>query len=927
MMARSAALVLATIAAVAPAQAARYELGLRVRAFESAFEAVVADPAARERVREPLAAAVRSFFGVQLDEVARHVDTARLQLATGHTPDPAAVWAASLTLRPSRRLLDSQAPSLGFELFATYDAEVPQPASARLAVTLVDDREAPLGPGLDVAVTELPFRAELPLLGTRPGDHRLRIELFDGERQLLRTEQVLSFARRLDGRIATLAKVAQQPPTDSQAATARGLARLLRSLARGGTAETDVEAARHLREVEALAAGESTPFGAGTPGDFRLWLRTDAGIVATRVMVPPPATALAPGAKLPVVIARHGAGGSENLFFDAYGAGKIVRLCRERGWLLVAPRADLGRGASASAIVAALAAIYPIDRGRVFAVGHSMGAATLMGEASAEPASFRAIALLGGGGGSVTPSAALAKLPIFLAPGEHDFARPNAARLRDELRSAGVADLVYREYEATEHFGVVQVALADAFAFFDRVATATPPRRRPNVLVILSDDQGFADIGYHNPNVWSPNLDALAAGGVRFAQHYVQPQCTPTRVALMTGRYPSRFGGAAMQASNQPAFPLGTPTLASLFDAAGYDTFLVGKWHLGSSAEHGPNHFGFDSSYGALAGAVGAYDHRYRSGRFEFTWHRDGVVIEGGENGTHTTDLLAREAIRIIERDDDDPFLLYLPFTAVHTPLDERGSQTDRPTRLDPDDPSRWLGEDENPWFHDPDGRIQRERDPEKRLLLAAVHHLDHAVGEIVAALDRSGKRSDTLILFSSDNGPQGSWPGNAYPDDLRLTDFNQPLPMRGKKLDVYEGGIHVPGFANWPGRIEPGVRDDPTHIVDWFPTLAALIGQTPEPAIEWDGVDLGPLLFAGQRLPERELYWTWNPRIDRWALRRGDWKIVRYGREPAVAASDWQLYALADDPREQHDVGDRHPEVREALHRRFLAQRARDRQ
>lgn len=469
-------------------------------------------------------------------------------------------------------------------------------------------------------------------------------------------------------------------------------------------------------------------------------------------------------------------------------------------------------------------------------------------------------------------------------------------------------------------------ALAAPAASLVRAGDA-PAGKKPNVIVILSDDQGWADIGYNNPKVYSPHLDRLAAGGATFTRHYVMPQCTSTRVALMTGRYPGRFGPQAQQANNAPAFPLGTPTLASLFKEAGYETFLCGKWHLGSTPEHGPRKFGFDHSYGSLAGAVGMYDHRYSKGPYEQTWHRDDRLVGGAENGVHATDLVAREAVRIIEAPRDRPFFLYLAFHAVHTPLDERGPFTDQPTRPDPDRPGRWRNEDRIPWFNDPAGLIQQEPDPEKRLLLAAVHHLDHAVGEVVAALERSGQRERTLILFSSDNGPQGSWGGNAYPDDLKLTDFNQPLPVRGKKCDVWEGGIHVPGFAHWPGRIAPGKIADPVHIVDWFPTLAGVIGAAPAAPAPRDGRDLGDLLFAqGATTGPRELYWTWNQRTNRWALRHGDWKIVKYGADEPRAPGAWQLFNLRDDPREQTNVAARHADLVADLHRRFLAQRAKDR-
>ena len=449
------------------------------------------------------------------------------------------------------------------------------------------------------------------------------------------------------------------------------------------------------------------------------------------------------------------------------------------------------------------------------------------------------------------------------------------------------------------------------------------------MLVIVTDDQGWGDIGYHNPAVYSPNLDALARSGARFTQHYVMPQCTPTRVAVMTGRYPSRFGPQAQQANNAPAFPLGTPTLGTLMKSAGYETHLVGKWHLGTSTDHGPTKFGFDHSYGSLAGAVGMYDHRYRKGKFAENWHRDDVIIPGWENGTHATDLTAREAVRVIEQEREAPFFLYLAFHAVHTPLDERGRFVDRPTQLDPERPGRWLDEDEIPWFHDPDGLIQREQDPEKRLLLAAVHHMDHAIGEVVQALERSGQRDDTLILFTSDNGPQVNWGGKAYPDDLKLTDFNQPIPMRGKKTDTYEGGVHVPGFAVWPGKIAAKEVDVPVHVVDWMPTLAELLGA--DAPAQTDGLDLSPLLID-QHLREqphvskpRELYWVWSSGSNRRALRYGDWKVVRYGKKEPQAATDWQLFHLGDDPKEQRDLAAEQPDVLADMHRRYLAQRARD--
>jgi len=451
------------------------------------------------------------------------------------------------------------------------------------------------------------------------------------------------------------------------------------------------------------------------------------------------------------------------------------------------------------------------------------------------------------------------------------------------------------------------------------------PTGLPNVVVIITDDQGWSDIGYNNPKAYTPNLDRLAREGATFLNHYAMPQCTPTRVAALTGRYPGRFGPNALMASNDPPLPVGTPTLATMFKSRGYDTFLCGKWHLGSKPEHGPNLFGFDESYGSLAGAVGMYDHRYRKGEYEHTWHRDHALIEGAENGTHATDLVARAAVEHIEQPRANPFFLYLAFHAPHTPLDERGRFRETPTQLDPANPERWLHEDGIPWFNDPEGKIQREPDPEKRLLLAAVHHVDHAIGQAVAALDRTGKRENTLILFSSDNGPQVNWSGKAYPDDLRLTDFNQPIPMRGHKTHVWEGGIHVPGFANWPGHIPPKQIKDPVHIIDWFPTLAEVIDFVPDTPIPLDGTSLASLLFGRGTLKPRELYWVWHKNTNRWALRHGDWKVVKYGQGEPSGTDEWQLFNLKKDPRETQNIAEKHPLIVSDLHQRFLRQRAKD--
>ncbi|MBY0407142.1 MAG: sulfatase-like hydrolase/transferase, partial [Rickettsiales bacterium] len=276
------------------------------------------------------------------------------------------------------------------------------------------------------------------------------------------------------------------------------------------------------------------------------------------------------------------------------------------------------------------------------------------------------------------------------------------------------------------------LARASLFALIAASAWALNARftdQRPNILFIVADDLGWGDVGWHNGIARTPHMNALVHEGVELNWHYVYPSCTPTRTALMTGRYPGRFGPQALSPTNLRAMPLHTFTLASMLKSMGYHTYMAGKWGMGSRPEWGPQNYGFDHSYGTLAPAADPWGHAYRPGAYTHTWHRDGNFIT--ETG-NVTELVADEAVRRV-RQGREPWFLYVPFHAVHTPVDA---------------PEKYKQRYRNIAFH-PNPRLN-----ESRLRLAAmVSQLDDKVGELVTALNQTGQRDRTLIIFTSDNG------------------------------------------------------------------------------------------------------------------------------------------------------------------------------
>jgi acetyl esterase/lipase len=459
------ALTLALPAALR-AQPDRYESGQRLRAFERAYDAQP-DAAARKRTVAPLKQATLLFLADQVAEAGHMLDRARRALASEKDPEAAVLWADSLALRPASRLLDRTAPEIPWTLAAFYKVPAKQPPNARLRCSLVRaGGKAVAGPA-EVAIDALPLEGKLPLGGVAEGDYLLRAEVVVGDRVLARREQTVSLADRLAPRLEKVRQAVESladKPRTTDKETARHLAGLLADLGRKKTLETNFPAARLLAEAEALLeslrAGKAY-HGPTRAGQFWLSLPTEGTVVPARVQVP---GSLKEGERVPLVVALHGAKGSENLFFDGYGTGLIARLCAKRGWLLVAPRGGLAPG-----LIEEVSRLYPVDPRRVFLVGHSMGAAQAVAAAGRQPERCAGVAALGGGGG-VAPSKALEALPFFIGVGSEDFLRPAALTLRDRLGKAGVQKVVFREYPDVEHLLVVQVGLPDVFAFFDEAA-------------------------------------------------------------------------------------------------------------------------------------------------------------------------------------------------------------------------------------------------------------------------------------------------------------------------------------------------------------------------------------------------------------------------------------------------------------------------
>jgi arylsulfatase A-like enzyme len=416
-------------------------------------------------------------------------------------------------------------------------------------------------------------------------------------------------------------------------------------------------------------------------------------------------------------------------------------------------------------------------------------------------------------------------------------------------------------------------------------AAAPAAASKPNIIHIVADDLGWKDVGFNGcADIKTPNIDALATGGAKFTQFYVQPMCTPTRACLMTGRYPFRYGLQTAVIPSVATYGLDTSEwlLPQALKEAGYKTAIIGKWHLGhGDRKFWPKQRGFDYQYGAMIGELDYFTHDEHG---VLDWFRDNEPVR--EEG-YTTTLLGKDAAKYVEAQDaSSPFYLYLTFNAPHTPYQAPKEYVDRCSSIE---------------------------DPTRRTYAGMVTALDDEIGRVVAALDRKGLRENTIILFHSDNGgTRNAMFSGVMADVSKIKIPCDNGPYREGKGMLFEGGCRVCACANWPGRIKPQAVDGLIHAVDLYPTLAGLAGASTAKAKPLDGVNVWDVIAEGKPSPRTEIIYNVEP--FRAALRQGDWKLIWRTLLP----SSVDLYNLAQDPSEKNNLAAAHPDKVAAMKERL---------
>ncbi len=450
------------------------------------------------------------------------------------------------------------------------------------------------------------------------------------------------------------------------------------------------------------------------------------------------------------------------------------------------------------------------------------------------------------------------------------------------------------------------LAVSTAFAMLltlqaDRAgAVEVAVERLPNILLILADDLGWRDVGWNGSEIQTPNLDRLASQGVQLDRYYAQPSCSPTRAALMTGKSPLRLGIVRPIAKLDPGgLPLAERLLPEYFRAAGYQTFMSGKWHLGHiEKRYLPHRRGFDHFYGHVTGGIGYWDHNHGGGH---DWQRNGKTLR--EEG-YSTDLITDEALTLMrERDSAKPMLLYVAYNAPHLP-----------NEAPPASIAKYAG-------------IESEY---RRVHAAMVSELDRSIGRLLAGLEAEGIARETIVFFSSDNGGlnvASQPPGLVRMVNALVSILGEPLPthaleflrtntleggsdntpLRGGKLSVYEGGVRVPAAIWWPGQLEGGASQAFISAEDVLPTLLGAAGLAKSIPQDLDGTSRWPTL-SGMASAEATAGFV-TVGLDGSALYSGPWKLIAPIAFLPFSKSDPELYRVDRDPTEQHDISSEHPE------------------
>lgn len=400
----------------------------------------------------------------------------------------------------------------------------------------------------------------------------------------------------------------------------------------------------------------------------------------------------------------------------------------------------------------------------------------------------------------------------------------------------------------------------------------------PNLILIMADDLGHAGIGcFGNEEIQTPYLDQLAAEGLRFSNYYANSTvCTPTRAALLTGRYQQRSGMEGVIYVKGPTREVGMSpneiTLAELLKTQGYATGIMGKWHLGYDKAFFPTEQGFDEFYGYVSGNIDFHSHYDNAGIYDW-WHNQDSLIEEG----YVTDLITQHALDFIDQHQHEPFLLYIPHEAPHAPFQGRN------------DPGYRYPDQEFSYY----GPVEDKATAYKEM----VEVMDEGIGRIIEKIKTLKLDENTLIVFVSDNGAE--------------RDYGHNGSLRGWKTNLFEGGIRVPGITWWPGKIPAGETDLPVMSFDWMPTFLSLSGTPLPEDLKLDGQDLSGLLLQGDPLPQRPLFWRYRAQK---VIRDDHWKLLVDEKEGSM------LFNLQADPNETIDLAAEQPELVQKLTQKLVA-------